>query len=168
MGVAGLQERVDDDFAGDRGVRAGGEQVAGVVVEPVDDLRAGAAGQRPVGEVGLPALVGHGRFEPEVGGAGPLAGLGGDQAGGVQDPADRRGRRDVQPGLLQVPGDGDRAGVPAGRGQLKAGLDDEVADFAFGRLRVAQRPAGPGWPSTAIQAARPVQRAIRRCRCWRE
>ena len=114
VGVAGLQERVDDDFAGNRGPGAGGEQVAGVVVEPVDDLRAGAAGQRPVGEIGLPALVGQGRFEPEVGGAGPLAGLGGDQAGGVQDPADRRGRRDVQPGLLQVPGDGDGAGVPAG------------------------------------------------------
>ena len=40
------------------------------------------------------------------------------------------------------------------RGQLKAGLDDEVADVAFGRLRVAQRPAGPGF--NRVQAAGPV------------
>ena len=35
------------------------------------------------------------------------------QAGGVQDPADGRGRRDVQPGLFRVPGNADRVGVPA-------------------------------------------------------
>ena len=60
----------------------------------------------------------------------------------------------MQPGLLQVPGDGDRAGVPAGRGQLEAGLDDEVADLALGRLRIAQRPAGPGF--NCFQPAGPV------------
>jgi hypothetical protein len=52
VGVAGLQERVDDDFAGDRRVGAGCQQVAGVVVEPVDDLGVGSAGQGPVGEPG--------------------------------------------------------------------------------------------------------------------
>jgi hypothetical protein len=145
VGVAGLQECVGDDFAGDRVPGAGGEQVAGVVVEPVDDLRVGAAGQGPVGEIGLPALAGLGGGEAQAGGAGPLTGLRGDQAGGVQDPADRRGRRDVQPGLFQMPGNGDGASVPAGPGQLKAGLDDEVADLAFGRARIAQRPAGPGF-----------------------
>ena len=51
---------VDDDVAGDRGVGGAAEQVAGVVVEPVEDLDVGAVGQAPVGEVGLPALVGLG------------------------------------------------------------------------------------------------------------
>jgi hypothetical protein len=114
VGVAGLQERVDDGFAGDRGPGAAAQQVAGVIIKPVDDLRFGSAVQGPVGEVGLPALVRQVGLEAPAGGAGPLAGLGGDQAGGVQDPADRRGRRDVQPGLFQVPGDGDGAGVPPG------------------------------------------------------
>jgi hypothetical protein len=150
IGVAGLQERVDDDGAGDRGVRAAGQQVAGEVTEPVDDLRAGAAAERPVGEVGLPALIGHVRLEPEAGGAGPLAWLGSDQAGGVQDPADGRGRRDVQPGLFQAPGDRDRAGVPAGRGQLQTGLEDEVADFVPGRARIA-----PGLRERASTASGP-------------
>ena len=144
VSAAGLQERVDHDLPGDRGMDAAAEQVARVVVEPVDDLRVRPAGQGPVGEVGLPALVRLGRLEAQVGGPGPLAGLGGDQPGGVQDPADRRGRGDVQPGLLQVPGDGDRPGVPAGRGQLEAGLDDELADLVLRRLRAALRPAGPG------------------------
>ena len=43
VSVASLQERVDDDFAGDRGMGAAAQQVAGVVVEPVDDLGAGPA-----------------------------------------------------------------------------------------------------------------------------
>jgi hypothetical protein len=154
VGVAGLQERVDDDFAGDRGPGAAAQQVTGVVVEPVDDLRVGAAAQGPVGEVGLPALVGLGGLEAPAGGAGPFAGLGGNQAGGVQDPADRRGGRDVQSGLLQVPGDGNRASVPAGRGQLEPGPDDELADLVLGRLRAAQRLAGPGLDR--VKSALPV------------
>ena len=96
-----------------------------------------------MGEVGLPALVGLDGREAQVRGAGPLLRLRGDQRGGVQDPADRRGRRDVQPGLLQVPGDGHGPGGPAGRGQLETGGDDEVADLVLGRLRVALRPPRP-------------------------
>jgi len=84
------------------------------------------------------------------------------QAGGVQDPADGRGRRDVQPGLFRVPGNADRVGVPAGRGQLQTGLDDEVADLVFGRPRIAPRPAGTGLDR--LQAP-PLQRATSRCRC---
>jgi hypothetical protein len=47
-----------DDGAGNGSVGGGGEQVAGVVVEPVQDLDVPSAGQSPVGEVGLPQLVG--------------------------------------------------------------------------------------------------------------
>jgi hypothetical protein len=50
----------------------------------------------------------------------------------------------VHSGLLEVPGDGDGPGVPAGRGQLEPGPDDEVADLVLGRLRVAQRLSGTG------------------------
>jgi hypothetical protein len=76
VSVAGLQERVDDDLAGDRGVGAAAQQVAGMAVKPVNDLRAGPAGGGPVGEVGLPALVGLGGLEAPAGGAGPLRGSG--------------------------------------------------------------------------------------------
>jgi hypothetical protein len=37
-----------------------------VVIQPGQDLGAGSAGERVVGEVGLPALVGHLGGEPEV------------------------------------------------------------------------------------------------------
>jgi hypothetical protein len=50
----------------------------------------------------------------------------------------------VQPGLLQVPGDGDGPGVPAGRRQLEPLADDEVTDLVLGRLRAALGPAGTG------------------------
>lgn len=63
-----------------------------MVVEPVEDLNIGAVGQGPVGEVGLPALVGLGCDEVVVRGAGPLPGFGDDQAREVQDAPDRGGR----------------------------------------------------------------------------
>ena len=60
------EEGVDDGAAGDGAVGGAGQQQAGVVVEPVEDLDVGAVGEAPVGEVGLPGLVGLGRFEPDV------------------------------------------------------------------------------------------------------
>ena len=54
-------------------VGGAGQQVAGVVVEPVQDLDVGAIGEAPVGEVRLPGLVGLGGFEPDVGGAGVVS-----------------------------------------------------------------------------------------------
>ena len=120
MFVCGGEEGVDDVVAGDRGVGGAAEQVAGVVVEPVEDLDVGAVGEAPVGEVGLPALVGLGGVEAAVGGAGSFAWLGDDQAGGVQDAADRGGRRRPVALVLEVPGDRDRAGVQAVRGELRA------------------------------------------------
>ncbi len=57
---------------GDAFERDTGQQVAGVAVEEVQDLHVDAGGQAVVGEVGLPHLVGHLGFEPQVGRAGPL------------------------------------------------------------------------------------------------
>lgn len=92
MEVAGLEDGLHDDVAGHGGVGGAADEVAGVVVEPVEDLDIGAVGQPPVGEVGLPALVGLGGFELSVGGAGSFPRFGDDQAGLVEDPADCGGR----------------------------------------------------------------------------
>ena len=54
MGGTGFAEFSQDDRAGDAAVRGDRERVAGVVVDPVEDLDVGAVGQPPVGEVGLP------------------------------------------------------------------------------------------------------------------
>ena len=58
---AGGAEGLQDGGAGDPGVGGDGQGVAGVVVEPGQDLGIGPAGERVVGEVGLPALVRHAR-----------------------------------------------------------------------------------------------------------
>ena len=89
MSVGGSQEGADHGLAGDAWVGAAGEKVAGVVIEPVDDLHTGAVGELPVGEVGLPAFVGLVGLESAVGAFGPLLRFGGDQAGGGEDAADR-------------------------------------------------------------------------------
>ena len=43
---------------GDRSMRSDGQGVAGVVVEPGEDLDVGAVGEVVVGEVGLPRFIG--------------------------------------------------------------------------------------------------------------
>ena len=68
----GVTERVDDDGAGDPLVGGDRQGVAGVVVEPGEDLDVDAGGEAVVGEVGLPGLVGLVGFEADVGRAGPL------------------------------------------------------------------------------------------------
>ena len=117
-----------------RAVGGAGQQVSGVVVEPVEDLDVGAVGQLPVGEVGLPAFVGLGGFEAVIGAAGAFAWLRGDQAVVVQDAPDRRGRGHRQAGLAQVPLQGQRSSVESVGGQLFTqchdGDDDVVADRA--------------------------------------
>ena len=47
-------ERGQDDGAGDRPVHGAAQQVAGVVVESVQDFHVAPVGELPVGEVGLP------------------------------------------------------------------------------------------------------------------
>ena len=66
--------------------------VAGVVVEPAEDLDVGAVGEAPVGEVGLPGLVGLFGLEADVGRLRLLLRFGGDQLVRVDDPVDRRSR----------------------------------------------------------------------------
>jgi hypothetical protein len=104
--LAGGAEGEQDGGAGDRGAGGERERVAGVVVEPGQDLGAGPAGEGLVGEVGLPALAGQLGGEPDVGRLRPFGRVGGDQSLAGQDSADGR-RGDLQlVVLLQVPGDG--------------------------------------------------------------
>ena len=59
-------ERGDDDRAGHPRVAGDAEGVAGVVVEPGEDLGVGAVGESPVGEIGLPGFVWLFGLEPDV------------------------------------------------------------------------------------------------------
>jgi hypothetical protein len=71
-----------------------------VVIDPVEDLHVGAIGQPPVGEVGLPALVGLFGGEPDVGGLGAALRCRCHQARGAQvavDGVDRHGEAVVMP-----------------------------------------------------------------------
>ena len=58
----GVGERVDDDVAGDAAVGGDRDGVAGVVIDPAQDLDVAAVGETPVGEVGLPATRSVGRL----------------------------------------------------------------------------------------------------------
>ncbi|MEZ5217700.1 MAG: hypothetical protein R2715_14220, partial [Ilumatobacteraceae bacterium] len=90
MGVSGRAERGDDGAAGDPQVGSDRQCVAGVVVEPGDDLDVDAVGESPVGEVRLPGLVRLFGLEADVGGARLLAWFWCDQFGVAQDAVDRR------------------------------------------------------------------------------
>jgi hypothetical protein len=97
---------------------------------PGQDLGAGGgfvvgAGERVVGEVGLPALVRQLCLEPLVGGLGALGGLWGDQPEPGQVAADG-GHRDVGAVVVgEVPGDGVRPGVQTRGGERAAEFGDQ-------------------------------------------
>ncbi|MDZ4235168.1 MAG: hypothetical protein U1C73_15725, partial [Dietzia sp.] len=55
----------DDGGSGDGLVGGDGQGVAGVVVEPGEELGVAAIGEAVVGEVGLPGLVGLLGLEPD-------------------------------------------------------------------------------------------------------
>lgn len=62
----GGAEGRDDSGTADVAVRGDAQQVAGVVIQPGQDLGVRPAGQRIVREVRLPALVGQLGREPQV------------------------------------------------------------------------------------------------------
>src|SRR5262249_59298975 len=59
----GRGEGVDDVGAGGDGLGLAGDGGAGVVIEDVEDFYLGVIGQVPVGDIGLPELVGLGGAE---------------------------------------------------------------------------------------------------------
>ena len=76
VGGDGSLEGSQDDRAGDPVVSGQAQREPGVVIEPGQDLGAGAVREGVVGEVCLPALVRLVGLEPDVGGPGPLLRLG--------------------------------------------------------------------------------------------
>jgi len=116
--TCGFTEGLEDDLSGYPGLSRDVQGVAGVVVEPGDDLHvcAGCAvgvGEAVVGDVGLPGFVGLVSFEPDVGGLGPFGRVGDDRAVAPEDPVDRGPRHSGLVAMLEVPVDGVRAGVQA-------------------------------------------------------
>ena len=91
VGLDRCAECGEHDRSGDPAMGADVQQETGAVVEPGEDLDIGPVGEAVVGEVGLPGLVRLCGFEPDVAAAGPLLRLRGDQAGGGELAADRRG-----------------------------------------------------------------------------
>ena len=118
--------------------------VAGAVVEPGDDLHLLAAGQPVVGEVRLPGLVGHGGLEAVQGGLGSLLRFRGDQPGAGEVAADRGAGDLVAVVVVQVPGNGVRAGVVAGGGQSGAQFDDELHHGGVHGIGVSVRSSRAG------------------------
>jgi hypothetical protein len=133
-----------DDIAGfEHPQHVAADTEPGVVVEQVEDLHLGSVGERPVGNVELPAFVGLLGGEPQVAALRPLVRLRGDEAAGGQDPPDRGDRRRRPELLLEVERDRRRAGVMTAAVEFLADPDDLVLDRHGGPLRAAQRPAGP-------------------------
>ena len=89
----GFPEAAEDGSSGDPPVSRDRQGLAGVVIQPGQNLHVGAGGTRPgrepiVGDVGLPALVGLVGLETNVGRTRLLLGLRGNQAGLGQVAAD--------------------------------------------------------------------------------
>lgn len=124
----GLAEGRHDGGAGDALVGGDRQRVAGVVVEPGEDLDVGAIGEAVVGEVGLPGFIGLIGLEPDVGRARLLLWFGHDQLCAANDAVDRGSRHGDAMVVLQVPCDGVGAGVQAGSGELPAKREDELDD----------------------------------------
>jgi hypothetical protein len=128
--ASGCAEGREHDRAGDGGVRGDRQGETRAVAEPGEDLDvaafldasdaaavgdvAGVVGEPVVGEIGLPALVRHLGFEPDVGGLRSFRRIRSDGPGPGEDPVDRRPRQGGCVMVGQVPADGVRTGVQPG------------------------------------------------------
>jgi hypothetical protein len=124
--LGGFVQRADDVDGSGAGHGVGGDAEPGVVVDDVEHLEFGAVRDPDVGDVCLPALVGEVGGEADPAAVGPLVGLGGDEAPGLEDPPDRRDRRRGAEPLVQVVAGGLGAGVETGVDQLFADGDDRL------------------------------------------
>ena len=97
----------------------------------------------PVGDVGLPALVGELGLEADPGGPGPLVGLGHHKPPPPEHAPDRGDRRCVAALLNQVVPDRLRAGVEALLTELLAQPHDLVLELGGGPVGDVLRRPGP-------------------------
>ncbi len=130
-----VAEGVAHDQAGDPGVRRHRQGVAGVVVQPGQDLGVTAVGEPVVREVGLPGLIRQLGLEADVGRAGTLVRLGHHQAAASEVAADRGPRHRPPMMVSEVPGDRVRAGVQSLLGQFLAQPDDQLDGAGVDRVR---------------------------------
>jgi hypothetical protein len=123
-----------------------------MVVEPGQDLAVGAVGDRVVGEVGLPHLVGLVGLEPRTRRPGSFRRLGCDQPGLDQLTADRRGRGKDPVLGLQMPADGVRAGLQpcAVNRRRSASISSTVAAGVPPGLVLGRRERGCGPPTRLL------------------
>jgi hypothetical protein len=115
----GFPEAAEDGPSGDPPVSRDRQCLAGVVIQPGEDLHMGAGGTRPgrepiVGEVGLPALVGLVGLEANVGRTWFLLGLRGNQARLGQIAADGGARHPDPMVVFKMPPDGVGPGIQTG------------------------------------------------------
>ena len=89
-----------------------------------------------------------------------LARLGGDEARGVEDAPDGRGRRDGQTLPPQVPGDRDRSGIETAAHELRAQRDDPLADLVRGPAGVGARPTRARLDGFQTAVPVPAQQAV--------
>ena len=94
-----------------------------MVVEEVEDFYSCVVGKKEVGDIGLPAFVGHCGFEADVGVFRPLFRLWGDEPFVRENAADRGSRRDTFAVLFKVVGNGFGPCVKSVPGELLADVD---------------------------------------------
>jgi hypothetical protein len=104
--------------------------------------------------------LGGGSLEAVPGAARPLARLGHDEAGGVEDAPDGRGRGDRQSLPPEMPGDGGGACVEAPGGKLDPEGGDPVPHRAGRRVPARARPARPWLDGVEALVAVPAQEPV--------
>jgi hypothetical protein len=139
----GFGERVDDNLAGDAAVGGDREGVAGVVVDPAEDLDVAAVSEAVVGEVGLPALIGQVGLEADVGRLRALGRLDLGEAVSAQGAVDRRPRDAEVVVLSEMPGDRVGTGVEALSDQFVTELHDQLDDRGRGGSWARVRSSRP-------------------------
>lgn len=116
-----------------------------MIVEEGEDLHPDACAEPPVGEVGLPGLVGELGLEAQVGGTGTLPGLWGDQPVAFENFPDCGNRRATAVASIQVEGDGVGSGIVTLPGELPTQLHDLGLEFGTDLSRIRKWSFGSGF-----------------------
>jgi hypothetical protein len=134
-----IKEHGDDVIAGDRLMSGAGQQEAGVVIEPVQDLDINAIGQAPVDEVRLPLSFGWAAWNRKYEERGRLRGS------GVINPSWCRIRRIVEVEGARSPACSRCQAIVTGPASSPSApswprSDDPLTDLLRGLGRVRSRP----------------------------
>ncbi|KQW96046.1 hypothetical protein ASC84_22025 [Acinetobacter sp. Root1280] len=146
VGGHGLVEHDDRGVGGLTPRDVGGDRVAGVVVDELEDHARAPTSEDVLGGIELPARVRCGVDEPTPCRAWLLLRLQTCHPGFAEDPGQRRDRRDRgEPHRAHLVVHADRAVVQAGRIQRSTDLDGLGLDLFADLRRARPRPTGPGF-----------------------